>query len=82
MIDNTTPLLLYFKAGNIFSGSDKKKRYKIWPDKSTGMMTVKAWIGEICYELTDPETIAEAVFPITEEGRADMIKWVNEFNGV
>ena len=82
MVDNTTPLLHYFACGNIFSGSNKKKRYKIWPDKETGQMLCKAWIGELCIELTPPEEIAEASFPITEEGRADMIRWLNDFNGV
>ena len=81
MVDKTTPLLHYFEAGNIFSGSDRGKRYKVFPDKESGKMTCKVWIGEYCLEKTDPGIVAEKEFAITEEGRQEMIAWINGFNG-
>ena len=80
MVDKTTPLLHYFEAGNIFSGSDKEKRYKVFPDKESGM-TCKIWIGPYCLEKTDPALVAEKAFPVTEDGRQAMIDWINGFSG-
>lgn len=80
MVDKTTPLLHYFEAGNIFSGSDKEKRYKVFPDKEGGM-TCKIWIGPYCLEKTDPALVAEKAFSVTEDGRQAMIDWINSFSG-
>ncbi len=79
-IQSTTPLLHYFECGNIFSGSQGQKRYKIFPDKE-GNMLCKVWMGDLCLEKTDPDTIAEKNFPITEDGRMEMIRWLTDFNG-
>ena len=76
-IESTTPLLHYFESGNIFSGSDRKKRYKIFPDKE-GNMLCKLWFGNLCLEKTDPEGVSENTFPVTEEGRSEMIRWLTE----
>ena len=80
MIKDSTPLLHYFESGNIFSGSDRGKRYKILPDKEGGM-TCKVWMGESCLEATDPALVAEKSFPITLDGREEMIAWIEAFDG-
>ena len=81
MVDQTTPLLHYFESGNNFSGSDRGTRYKIFPNKETGEMTCKVWMGDFCLEKTDPAQVEEKAFPISEDGRKEMIQWINEFKG-
>ena len=77
MIADTMPLLNYFESGNIFSGSYKQKRYKVFPDGEN--MLCKAWRGDYCLEITPPEEVIENTFPVTEEGRQAMIQWLENF---
>ena len=57
MIADTMPLLHYFESGNIFSGSYKNKRYKVFPDGEN--MLCKVWLGEYCLEVTLPEQVSD-----------------------
>ena len=41
-------------------------------------MLCKLWFGNICLEKTDPEGVSENTFPVTEEGRSEMIRWLTE----
>lgn len=79
MIADTMPLLHYFESGNIFSGSYKNKRYKVFPDGEN--MLCKVWLGDYCLEITPPEQISENTFPVTQEGRQAMIDWLEAFSG-
>lgn len=79
MIADTMPLLHYFESSNIFSGSYKNKRYKVFPDGEN--MLCKVWLGEYCLEVTPPEQVSENTFPITQEGRQAMIDWLECFSG-
>ena len=68
------PGVYYFESGNIFSGSSGDLNFRIVPDKER--MTVTVWHGFICSELAEPE--AQAGFPISKEGEADMAAWLEQ----
>ena len=37
-------------------------------------MVAELWHGRLCYELSEME--AQQTFPMSEEGRADMLAWL------
>ena len=41
-------------------------------------MTVKIWHGEFCYEKSVDEITDERTFPMTSEGRNDMIEYIRQ----
>lgn len=71
--DFDIPGIYYFESKNIFSGSRGNFNYRIVPDEE---MQVSVWHGFICSEKAEIET--ENSFPITEEGHAQMLKWLEE----
>ena len=80
------PTLHTFAMDNIFTGSKGDFRFRIVPqvvklnqkevnfDEST--IFAQYWHGPFCYEKSTME--GEAVFPLTEEGRADMKQWLED----
>ena len=78
------PTLHTFAMKNLFTGSYGSLRFRIKPevvmatpkevdfDQST--MFVEYWHGLFCYEKSEME--GSATFPLTEEGRAEMIRFL------
>jgi hypothetical protein len=78
------PTLHTFAMKNLFTGSYGMLRFRIKPDivmatpkevdfdQST--MFVEYWHGLYCYEKSEME--GSATFPLTEEGRAEMIRFL------
>lgn len=72
--------------GNAFYGSLRAMRFLVRPtvlrDKGTGELLpeskieVLVWKGEYCLE--ESEVLAQAEFPLTEEGREQVIEWLEE----
>ncbi|MCD8384533.1 MAG: hypothetical protein LUC39_06195 [Clostridiales bacterium] len=72
--------------GNAFYGSFREMRFLIKPtavlDKVSGeplpesRVDVLVWKGEYCLE--ESEVLNQATFPLTEEGREQVITWMEE----
>ena len=80
------PTLHWFAMTNLFTGSCGEFRFRAKPnvvmatakevDFEQSTITVKYWHGLFCYEKSEME--GEATFPLTEEGRDSMYKWLVE----
>lgn len=84
MEDLYMPTLHTFENSNIFTGSWGALRFKITPsitmktpkevDMEASSMKAEFWHGLYCYEKSEIEE--EKVFPLSEQGREDMIAWL------
>jgi len=84
MTDIFIPTLHTFVNENVFTGSCGPLRFRIEPhvvkatpkeaDLPASSIRCELWHGELCYELSQIE--AERVFPMSEEGRAEMKAWL------
>ena len=81
------PTLHTFAMGNVFTGSAGLLRFKLSPrvvkaeggrevDMEKSGIRAELWHGLYCYEKSDIE--AEKVFPMSEEGRSQMLSWLEE----
>ena len=80
------PTLHTFANDNCFTGSCGLLRFRIVPtvvwrtkhevDMDSSSIHCEFWHGELCYELSEMEQ--ERTFPMSEEGRADMKRWLEE----
>lgn len=78
------PTLHTFENNNVFTGSWGDLRYKIVPniimatpkevDLEQSSMKAEYWHGPFCYEKSEIE--AEQVFPMSPEGRENLIQWL------
>ena len=78
------PTLHTFAMNNIFTGSSGMFRFRAAPkvvmatakevDFAQSTIHVEYWHGLFCYEKSQME--GEETFPMTEEGRAAMIAWL------
>ena len=78
------PTLLTFINNNIFTGSCGQLRFRIAPqivmatpkevDVAASSMFVEYWHGLYCYEKSEME--GSETFPMSEEGREAMIRWL------
>ena len=78
------PTLHTFAMKNLFTGSYGMLRFRIKPDVvmatpqevdfSQSSMFVEYWHGLYCYEKSEME--GSGTFPLTEEGRTEMIRWL------
>lgn len=78
------PTLHTFAMKNVFTGSLGQLRFIIKPevvmatakevDFQQSSIRVEYWHGIYCYEKSEIE--GSEVFPMTEEGRADIIRWL------
>ena len=79
------PTLHTFAMNNIFTGSCGLMRFRVAPavtmlnpkevDMENSSMTAECWHGKFCYEKSEMED--SKTFPMSEEGRTDMINWLN-----
>lgn len=80
------PTLHTFAMNNIFTGSLGLLRFRIKPnvvmatpkevDFVQSSITAEYWHGLFCYEKSEME--GSEVFPMTEEGRSNMLAWLTE----
>ncbi|MBE6954933.1 MAG: hypothetical protein E7449_03360 [Ruminococcaceae bacterium] len=68
------PVLHFFENGNPFTGSFGPLRFFLKPDAET--ITAKIWHGVFCMEKSEIEQ--ERQFPLTAEGREELIAWLEE----
>lgn len=78
------PTLHTFAMDNIFTGSVGLFRFRVKPnvvkatakevDFEASSISVEYWHGLFCYEKSEME--GEENFPMTEEGRQQMIDWL------
>ncbi len=78
------PVLHWFDADNIFTGSCGDFRFRAKPnvvmatakevDFEASSILCQFWHGPFCYEKSEIE--AEQTFPMTEEGRLAMKAWL------
>ncbi len=76
------PNLLTFTNGNTHLGSFLGLRYRIQPTKKETEMGTEEifacldWYGEYCLE--ESEVVHEAEFPLSAEGREQVIDWLEQ----
>ena len=81
------PTLHTFAMDNVFTGSAGLLRFKLSPrvvkaeggrevDMEKSGIRAELWHGLYCYEKSEIE--AEKVFPMSEEGRSQMLSWLEE----
>ena len=80
------PTLHTFAMNNIFTGSQGLFRFRAKPnvvmatpkevDFEQSTITVEYWHSLFCYEKSEME--GKETFPMTEEGRENMINWLTE----
>ena len=85
MPDIFLPTLHTFAMNNIFTGSSGMFRFRAEPkvvmatakevDFAQSTIHVEYWHGLFCYEKSEME--GEKTFPMTEEGRSDMLAWLS-----
>ena len=78
------PTLHTFAMKNLFTGSYGQLRFRIKPDVvmatpkevdfDQSSMFVEYWHGLYCYEKSEME--GSETFPMSEEGREEMIRWL------
>jgi len=78
------PTLHTFAMKNLFTGSLGLFRFRVAPnvvmatpkevDFEQSTMSVEYWHGLYCYEKSEME--GSETFPLTEEGRLEMIRWL------
>ena len=78
------PTLHTFAMKNVFTGSAGLLRFRIQPkvemktpkevDFEASSIFAEYWHGLYCYEKSEIE--GQATFPMTEEGRLEMIAWL------
>lgn len=80
--DFYVPNLYTFQNGNAYLGSFHGLRFRLKPGKrgeegaEESVIEALVWYGVYCLELSEIE--AEAVFPLTEEGHAAALHWLDE----
>ena len=82
------PVFHHFENGNVFTGSCGLFRYKITPDAvmippkkkevdyAASSIKAEYWHGPLSYEFSEIE--GEKTFPMSPEGREEMLKWLEE----
>ena len=86
MVDIFLPTLHTFAMNNIFTGSWQAFRFRAVPnvimknpkevDMEASSIFVECWHGPWCYEKSTMED--SAPFPLSEEGRLDLKKWLED----
>jgi hypothetical protein len=70
------PNLLSLTNGNTYLGSFLGLRFRAKPDTDENTIACLVWYGEFCLE--ESTVVAEATFSLTEEGREQVIDWLEE----
>ena len=68
------PVMSHFLNGNPWSASSGRLRYRVLPDTEEKTLTAQVWEGPWAFEFSQVEE--EKVFPLSEEGLADLGPWL------
>ncbi|MBR1781410.1 MAG: hypothetical protein IJ751_08435 [Oscillospiraceae bacterium] len=74
------PNLLSFTNGNTYLGSFLGLRFRVKPaeqerdGEKRAVLECLCWYGEYCLE--ESEVVAEEVFPLDEQGREQVVDWL------
>ena len=78
MLCKELPHVSWFENNNPYTECHYLFHYIIIPDVKGETMIVKIWHGEFCYEKSVDEITDERTFPMTSEGRNDMIEYIRQ----
>lgn len=78
MLCEELPKIMWFENDNDYTECHYLFHYIIIPDVKEETMTVNIWHGEYCYEKSKDEIVSSRVFPLTTEGRDEMIAYIRE----
>ena len=78
MLCKELPHVSWFENNNPYTECHYLFHYIIIPDVKGETMTVKIWHGEFCYEKSLDEITDERTFPMTSDGRNDMIEYIRQ----
>ena len=74
------PTLLFWENGNSWYGSQGRARFFIQPETPEGagqpQLSVQFWKGPLAMDQS--EIIAQAAFPVSEEGLAQTAAWLEK----
>ena len=74
------PTLLFWENDNTWYGSQGSARFFIRPETPEGseerVLSIQLWRGPLTRELS--QIISTAVFPLSEEGLAQTVTWLEE----
>ncbi len=70
------PNLLSLTNGNTYLGSFLGLRFRVKPVNEEDRLECLVWYGEYCLE--ESTVIDESSFPLSEEGREQVIDWLEE----
>lgn len=70
------PVLSHFQNGNLWTGSDRRLRYRIVPGEET--ITAEVWEGPWAYELSQVEERTE--YPMDEAGLTALGAWITAWS--
>lgn len=76
MMCEELPKIMWFQNDNDYTESNELFHYIIIPDTKEETMTVRIWHGEYCYDKSKDEIVSERTFPMTNEGRDEMIEYI------
>ncbi len=69
---------MWFENDNDYTECHYLFHYRIIPSPKEEIMTVKIWHGEYCYDKSIDEIVSERSFPLTAEGREEMIAYIRQ----
>ena len=75
MLNKDTFVPMQFFKKEAYTGSMKGMRYRI--KKEEEELSVVVYPEPYCYEVTPEEKKIRASFPFTEEGRKQVVDWIN-----
>ncbi len=78
MLCEELPKIMWFENDNDYTECNYRFHYIILPNVKENTMTVKIWHGDYCYEKSIDEIVSERVFPLTTEGREEMIEYIRD----
>lgn len=76
MLCTELPKIMWFQNGNDYTECHYKFHYRIIPDVADESMKVVIWHGFFCYDKSKDEIVSERTFPMTAEGRDEMIEYI------
>ena len=78
MLCEELPKIMWFENDNDYTECHYLFHYRIIPSPKEKIMTVKIWHGEYCYDKSIDEIVSERSFPLTAEGREEMIAYIRQ----
>ena len=78
MLCEELPQIMWFRNDNDYTECHYLFHYRIIPDVADESMKVVIWHSEYCYDKCKDEIVSERTFPMTKEGRDEMIEYIRQ----